>query len=57
MPSSLWERVNYKTNVKHIENRYIYEYDISKANISALLYGKRISEDEYNRFLNMDKNQ
>lgn len=57
MPSSLWERVNYKTNVKHIENRYIYEYDIAKANISALLYGKRISEDEYNRFLSMDKNQ
>lgn len=57
MPSSLWERVNYKTSVKHLENHYIYEYDLSKANISALLFNKKIDKDKYEHYLNMDKSQ
>lgn len=53
--SSLWNLLNYKTSAKYLINTYIREYDLSKANINALLYTNRISQDEYNRFLNMDK--
>lgn len=53
--SSLWKVLNYKTSIKYLINTYIREYDLSKANINALLYTNRISQEEYNRFLNMDK--
>ena len=57
MPSDLWQRVNYKTNVKHLENQYIYEYDLSKANINSLLYTKRIDKDKYEYYMSLDKLQ
>ena len=53
--SSLWKVLNYKTSIKYLINTYIREYDLSKANINALLYTNRISQEEYNRFLDMDK--
>ncbi len=53
--SYLWNLLNYKTSIKYLTNTYIREYDLSKANINSLLYTGRISQDEYNKFLNMDK--
>lgn len=53
--SSLWRQLNYKTSIKYLVNTYIREYDLSKANINALLYTNRISKEEYNKFLVMDK--
>ena len=53
--SNLWKQLNYKTSIKYLVNTYIREYDLSKANINALLYTKRISSDEYNKFLSMNK--
>ena len=38
-----------------INTLYVKQNNLSKANINALLYTNRISQEEYNRFLNMDK--
>ncbi len=57
MASGLWRNINYKTPVKYYINTYIREYDLSKANINALLYQGRISKSEYNNFYNMDKKE
>ena len=57
MASSLWRNINYKTPVKYYINTYIREYDLSKANINALLYQGRIDKSQYNIFYNMDKKQ
>lgn len=55
MKSNLYNRINYSTNIPYIINGFIREYDLSKANISSLLYEGRITEEEYNEFFNMDK--
>ena len=55
MPSGLWRNINYKTPVKYYINTYIREYDLSKANINALLYQKRITKSEYDNFYSMEK--
>ena len=52
---SLWRNLNYKTSIKYLVNTYIREYVLSKANINALLYTNRISKEEYDKFLSMDK--
>ena len=57
MTSSLWRNINYKTPIKYYINTYIREYDLSKANINALLYQKRISKSEYDNFYSMDKKE
>ena len=57
MASGLWRNINYKTPVKYYTNTYIREYDLSKANINALLYQGRIDKSQYNIFYNMDKKQ
>lgn len=57
MISDLWKRQNYKAPIKYLTNTYIREYDLSKANINALLYNKRITREEYNRLYSMDKKQ
>ena len=57
MASGLWRNINYKTPVKYYINTYIREYDLSKANINALLYQGRISKSQYNDFYNMEKKQ
>ena len=57
MASGLWRNINYKTPVKYYINTYIREYDLSKANINALLYQGRIDKSQYNIFYNMDKKQ
>ena len=57
MPTSLWKSVNYKTPVKYYLNTYIREYDLSKANISSLFYMGRITQEELNNYLAMDKQE
>ena len=55
--TNMYEWVNYTSpTIKFVMN-YIREYDLSKANISALLYTRRISMDEYNKYLIMDKQE
>ena len=53
--AELWKSVNYKTPVRYFVNTYIREYDLSAANISALLFTGRISQEEYFQYLNMEK--
>lgn len=55
--SNLWSRLNYKSTAKYILNTYITEYDLSKANINALLYTGRIDETRYNELLSLPKEQ
>lgn len=55
MISTLWRGKNYKSSIKYLINTYIREYDLSKANINALLYTGRINREEYNRLYSMDK--
>lgn len=53
--SLLWENINYSSTIPYINSNYIIEYDLSKANISSLLYYKLIDENLYNELYNMDK--
>ena len=53
--SELWRLINYKTPIKFYINQYIKEYDLSKANINALLYNNKISQDRYNTLYSMPK--
>ena len=55
MSIDLWGNINYKTPAKYFINTYIREYDLSKANINALLYCGRISKKEYDAYTSCDK--
>lgn len=57
MPTNLWRSMNYKTPVKYFVNTYIREYDLSKANISALFFAGRTTQEDYLTYLNMDKRE
>lgn len=57
MPTSLWKSINYKTPVKYYLNTYIREYDLSKANINSLFYTGRITQEERDSYLAMDKQE
>lgn len=57
MISKLYEKINYQSPVKFLNSSYIREYDLSKANISALLYEGYISLDEYNFLYSLDKTE
>ena len=56
MAIELYKRTLYTKKVQYIINE-IHEYDISKANISILLQGGYISQNEYNMYLQMSKMQ
>ena len=49
--SLLWQKLNYTIDVPYITSSYITEYDLSKANINALLSQNAISEELYNYLL------
>ena len=53
--SRLWEKTNYISDIPYINSNYVTEYDLSKANISSLLYVGKIDAYEYDRLYNMDK--
>lgn len=57
MPTSLWRSVNYKTPIRYLINTYIREYDLSKANINSLFYMGRITQEEHDAYLVMDKQE
>lgn len=56
MTNDLYKKTLYTRKARFIINE-IYEYDISKANISILLQGGYISEREYNMYSQMNKLQ
>ena len=43
----LWNEVNYSSDVSYLNNVFIYEYDISKANINVLYSKGAIDKDTY----------
>lgn len=53
--NTLWENFHYKKEVDTIIDSQIYEYDITKANISVLRDANIISEQEYQYYLQCDK--
>lgn len=55
MYSELYTRSNYLLNIPYVNSSYITEYDLSKANISALKYVGYLSDDDYNRLYFADK--
>lgn len=54
MNSNLYRQINYHADIDYFSG-YIVEYDLSKANISALLTRGIIPQDIYNYLLNADK--
>lgn len=48
---------NYLAPIPYLISHYIYEYDISKANISVLLYKDIINEKEYNFIKSLSRDQ
>ena len=46
---------HYLKNIKYIISRHIYEYDMSKSNISVLYAGGVISKHEYEYYYNLPK--
>ena len=49
------KRVNYLVDIPLLINANITEYDISKANINMLLSYGLITQEEYNKYINMPK--
>lgn len=54
MSSKLYKQVNYHADIDYFSG-YIVEYDMRKANISALLTRGIINQSTYNYLLNVDK--
>ena len=54
MSSSLYDKQNYSNGIEYYSG-YIVEYDLRKANISALLSRGIISTELYTNLLNSDK--
>lgn len=55
--SNLFQRTTYLMDIDFLINNTIYEYDLSKANISILREMNIFSEDLYWQFYNMDKHK
>lgn len=51
----IWEMSNYSSPINFLTSSFIREYDLSKANISSLLYKGVITEEEYKKYYSMDK--
>lgn len=54
---SLYNQISYRSPYPYIVNNFIREYDLSAANINALLSEGIISEKQYGTFLSMPKKQ
>lgn len=57
MPTDLWRSYNYKTPIKYYVNTFIREYDLSKANINALYYMGRVTQEERESYLVMSREE
>lgn len=55
--SSLWEKVNYRSEIHFVLDNIIREYDITKANISVLRDANVLTESDYNYLLNAPKTE
>ena len=51
----LYNKVNYTTNISYLNNVFIYEYDISKANINVLFTKGVIDNATYEKLLNSER--
>ena len=51
----LYNKVNYTTEISYLNNVFIYEYDISKANINVLFTKGVIDETTYNELFNSER--
>ena len=51
----LYNEINYTSDISYLNNVFIYEYDISKANINILLFYGVIDEKTYDMLYNADK--
>ena len=56
MENNLYKRTLYTKKVSYLINE-IYEYDISKANVSILLESGMITQETYDMFCQMPKYQ
>lgn len=52
----LWQKANYRSEIQFLIDTNIYEYDISKANISVLRDANVLSEEEYQYYYQAPKN-
>lgn len=57
MVSNLWSKREYLANARFIMSVNITEYDMSKANISTLLYKNKITEEQYSYLFSLPKMQ
>ena len=55
MVSELYKRMNYLLDIPYVTSSFITEYDLSKANISALKYAGYLSDDDYSFLYNANK--
>lgn len=55
MPSTLWQRYGYLANISYMNNTFIHELDIQKANISILYWKGAISQSEYDTLFQAER--
>ena len=53
--SKLYNEIVYRPQIPYAVNTFIYEYDLSKANISSLRAQNIIDDDTYRRLYNSDR--
>ena len=51
----LYDNINYTSGISYLDNTFIYEYDISKANINVLYSKKAIDKDTYDYLYNANR--
>lgn len=55
--SLLYQKINHKPQIPYVVNNFIYEYDLSKANISVLFTEGVIDEKTYRDLYQADRNR
>lgn len=55
MYTELYKQVTKRSAFPYLISEHIYEYDLSKANISCLLYYNLIDQNKFNYYCNIDK--
>ena len=55
MLSDLWAKINYTSDISYVNNVFIYELDISKANINILYEANIIDKNTYDYLYNAER--
>ena len=55
MLSDLWAKINYTSDISYVNNVFIYELDISKANINILYEANVIDKNTYDYLYNAER--